>query len=49
VWEILERAGVDESVIVEVCKIVDDLAADASAECPRCLDAFAKEVEREQA
>ena len=40
VWEILEAAGVDESVTEKVGKIVADLAAEAEQECPQCLAAM---------
>lgn len=43
-WALLESHGVDETVIQQVCKIIDDLAIQASRECPHCLDAHAKAV-----
>jgi hypothetical protein len=44
VCELLESAGVKQSIIEQVCKIVDALACKANAECPRCLDAAIEEL-----
>ena len=46
IWAILEKAGVDESLILKVVNIVDDLAIEAMAECPQCLAAQAREAQR---
>jgi len=43
-WSLLEAAGVEESVIEQVCKIIDDLAIEAARECPYCVEAQAKAV-----
>ena len=40
-WEIMESAGVDESVIEKVCGIIGELAIAADRECPQCLKAWA--------
>jgi len=44
VWELLEAAGVEESLIEQVCAIVDDLAHKAAMECPVCLDRHVNEM-----
>lgn len=36
VWNILEAASVDESIIERVTKIVDELAEQAAADCSAC-------------
>ena len=43
VREILEKAGVDESTIEQVCDIVENLCIRADKECTVCLDRWAKE------
>ena len=46
-WEMMEAAGVDESVIDKVCSLIDELAIKAEQECPQCLAAYAKQEEIE--
>lgn len=41
---IMENAGVDQEVINKIIKIIDDLAVEATRECPRCLAAFEEEL-----
>ena len=43
-WALLESHGVDETVIQQVCKIIDDLAIEANRECLYCLELHAKAV-----
>lgn len=47
-WAIMEAAGVDESVIESVCKIIEDLATEAGRECPRCAAAWARDEQKAQ-
>lgn len=48
-WEIMETAGVDEAIIEQVCKIIEDLAIEADQECQRCLAQWAKEEQEHEA
>jgi hypothetical protein len=41
VWGILEKAGVNEDVIQQVCDIVEQLSIAASQECKHCLERYA--------
>lgn len=47
VWEILERAEVDEEIIEQVNSIVIDLVVRADKECPQCLERWAQEEQRQ--
>ena len=42
VWAMLENVEVDEAVIEQVCKVVEELVIKANAECPQCLERWAE-------
>jgi hypothetical protein len=46
-WAILEKEGVEESIIEQICSIIDSLHIKAHADCPRCLSKFAEENDEE--
>lgn len=42
---LLEDSGVDQATIDRVCKGIDELAIAATADCPRCMEEAAREME----